>query len=69
MFLGVVIFEYSGVLGYKDSPHFFETDVSEVTHFASHDVITDSILSCFLLNACYCSFLDCHIDKTREWVI
>ena len=36
---GVVLFEYSGVLGCKDSPHFFETDVSKVTHFASCDVI------------------------------
>ena len=32
---GVVFFEYSRVLGCKDLPHFFETDVSEVTHFAS----------------------------------
>ena len=38
---GVVFFEYSGVLGCKDLPHFFETDVSEVTHFALHDVVTN----------------------------
>ena len=38
---GVVFFEYSGVLGCKDSHHLFETDVSKVTYFASHDVITN----------------------------
>ena len=38
---GVVFFEYSGVLGCKDSPCYFETDVSKVTHFASPDVITN----------------------------
>ena len=37
----MVFFEYSGVLDCKDSPNFFETDVSEVTHFASPDVVTD----------------------------
>ena len=38
---GVVFFEYSGVLACKDLPRFFETDVSKVTHFVSHDVITN----------------------------
>ena len=41
MAFGVVFFEYSGVLGCKDSPHLFETDVSEVTHFALCDVFTN----------------------------
>ena len=40
------IFEYSRVLGCKDLPCFFETDVSTVTHFASCDVVTESFELC-----------------------
>ena len=46
----MVFFGYSGLVGCKDLPCFFETDVSKVTHFASPDVVTHVTESVELCN-------------------